>query len=136
VKALLDTNLYIDFLNEGRHAELVESRLGLVRYMSVVVVAELELGATTKNARVAVARLARTFERAGRLVVPSGDVWGRAGSVLRSLRTHGREIRRASLVNDMVIALTARDIGATLFSRDASDYLAIRRCIDFRYENV
>ena len=42
----------------------------------------------------------------------------------------GREHRRASLVHDVMIALTARDLGATVVTNDASDYAAIQQFVD------
>ena len=64
-------------------------------------------------------------------MAPSPAAWKRAGAVLRGLRSRGREVRRASLVNDMLIALTARDTGATVFTRDGSDFGVIRKLVDF-----
>lgn len=98
-RILIDTNVYIDFMNTGRAADAV---LGgeLIRYMSTVVLMEL------------------------------------AGMVLRKLKESGREIRRSSLVHDVLIALTARDIGATVFTSDASDYAAVRKHLDFSYEVI
>jgi predicted nucleic acid-binding protein len=134
-RVLLDTNLYISFMNTGAGEALV---LGpaMIRYMSTVVLMELEAGATTTAARRSVAQLARTFEKTGRLSAPSSAVWSRAGSVLRALRAQGREVRRASLVHDVLIALTARDIGATVLTQDAGDYAAIRKYVDFSYSAV
>lgn len=129
-RVLLDTNVYIAWMNAGEHEGLVVGS-GLVRHMSTVVLMELEAGATTLAARRAVNELSRAYERAGRLVVPSRDVWRRAGAVLRGLRSRGREIRRSSLVHDVLIALTARDIGASVFTNDASDFGAIRKVVDF-----
>jgi predicted nucleic acid-binding protein len=131
-RVLLDTNVYISFMNLGSHESLVLGP-GLVRHMSTVVLMELETGATTPAARRAVGQLARAFDRAGRLLPPSNAAWKRAGRVLRTLRSRGREIRHASLVHDVLIALTARDIGATVITNDASDYAAIRRLIDFSF---
>jgi predicted nucleic acid-binding protein len=54
-----------------------------------------------------------------------------AGLVLRALRMAGREVRRASLVNDVLIALTARTTGATLYTAAAEDFEAIRQVRDF-----
>lgn len=131
-RVLIDTNVYIAFMNERLYAEIV---LGpnVVRHMSSVVCMELEAGATNKRAQRAVAHLARTFERVGRLVVPSTAVWKSAGPLLRRLRGAGREVRRASLVNDVLIALTARDIGATVVTNDTSDFAIIRKHIDFSW---
>jgi predicted nucleic acid-binding protein len=47
----------------------------------------------------------------------------------------GREIRRASLVHDVLIAHTARALGATLFTAD-TDYEAIKTVLDFDLERV
>ena len=58
-------------------------------------------------------------------------VFEEAGAVLRTLRARGMEIRRASIVNDVVIAMSCRAIGATLYTADF-DYEAIRSARDFR----
>jgi predicted nucleic acid-binding protein len=134
-RVLIDTNVYIDFMNLGRASDVV---LGgdLIRYTSSVVLMELQAGATNPSARKAVAHLASAFERTNRLLPPSATAWKRAGIVLRKLRESGREIRRASFVHDLLIALTARDIGATVVTSDESDYGAIRKHLDFSFEAV
>ena len=98
--------------------------------MSSVVLMELEVGAGTLAARRAVKRLGAAFERTGRLVPPSPSAWRRTASALRGLQARGRELRRASLVHDVLIALTARELGATVLTRDASDYAEIQRLVD------
>jgi predicted nucleic acid-binding protein len=129
-RVLLDTNIYIDWMNTGEREDLVIGS-GLLRHMSSVVLMELEAGATTLAARHAVNELSRVYEKAGRLVLPTRAVWKRAGGVLRGLRSRGREIRRSSLVHDVWIALTARDIGASVITNDASDFSEIRKLVDF-----
>jgi predicted nucleic acid-binding protein len=57
------------------------------------------------------------------------------GRTLQRLREAGREVRRASLVNDVLIALSARSIGATLLTADA-DYEAIGAMVDFKLERI
>lgn len=134
-RVLLDTNLYISFMNRGQHDSLVLGP-GLVRHMSTVVLMELEVGASTLAAQRAVRGLARAFDKTGRLSAPSGAAWMRMGPTLRRLRSLGREIRRASLVNDVLIALTAREIGATLITNDDSDYAVIRKVVDFSFDAI
>lgn len=129
IRVLLDTNVYIDWMNAGGH-EAIAVGPGLVRYLSSVVLMELEVGANTLSARRAVKQIAAAFDKAGRIVPPSPAAWRRAGSVLRGLRARGREIRRASLVHDVMIALTARDLGAAVVTNDASDYAAIQQLVD------
>jgi predicted nucleic acid-binding protein len=131
-RVIIDTNVYIAFMNDERYADIV---LGpnVVRHMSSVVHMELEAGAATKSAQRTVTQLARSFERVGRLVPPSAKAWRSAGSILRRVRASGREVRRASLVNDVLIALTARDIGATIVTNDRSDFAVLRKHIDFSW---
>ena len=56
--------------------------------------------------------------------------------MLRALRLGGREVRQASLVNDVLIALTARSIRATLYTADAEDFEEIKRVRNFALEVV
>ena len=88
-RIILDTNVYIAFMNDGLHEGIVLGP-GSLRYMSSVVWMELEAGATTKRAQLAVARLARTFAATNRLIAPSPAVWASAGPLLRRLRSAGR----------------------------------------------
>lgn len=134
-KLLLDTNLYVDWFNHGRHEALVVGG-GFVRYLSSVVQMELRAGARTRPARRLLDRLVRAHAASGRLLAPSPPVFDDAGLVLQALRMAGREVRRASLVNDVLIALTARRLGATLYTGDGEDFKAIRRVRDFALEVV
>jgi predicted nucleic acid-binding protein len=129
-KLLLDTNLYVGWLNHGLH-ELLVVGPGFVRYLSSVVQMELRAGAATRPARRVLDQLIRVYTATARLATPSPTVFDEAGLVLRALRLAGREVRRASLVNDVLIALTARSIGATLYTADAEDFESIRRVRDF-----
>jgi predicted nucleic acid-binding protein len=134
-RTLLDTNIYIDWLNAGLHEDLVLGT-GRLRILSAVVLMELRAGATTRRAVSAVATLSKAYASAQRLVAPQAAVYAEAGKVLSRLRQDGREVRRASLVADTLIALTARSVGAVLVTRDASDFTAIRKHVDFTLETA
>ncbi len=125
-KVLIDTCVYIDWLNQGRHDEVMLGT-GIVRYLSAVVAVELRAGAQHRGARDAISALIRAYRSAGRLAVPSSEVFDRAGGVLRELKLAGREVRQASLCNDVLIALTARSIGASVATVNLDDFAAIRR---------
>ena len=107
-----------------------------MRYLSAVVQMELRVGAATRPARRLLDQLVHAHAASARLVAPSPPVFDEAGLVLRALRMAGREVRRASLVNDVLIALTARRLGATLYTGDAEDFEAIRGVRDFSLEVV
>jgi len=132
-KVLFDTCVYVDWLSQGRHEELMLGP-GLVRYLSAVVAMELRAGVSHRASRDAVTSLTRAYRSAGRLVVPSGEVFERAGAVLRQLKLAGREVRQASLCNDVLIALTARSIGAIVVTANVDDFAAIRRIETFAFE--
>jgi len=134
-RVILDTNLYVGWLNRGLHADLMLGP-GLVRYLSAVVHMELRVGATTRSARRALEQLARPYAAAGRLVAPRAGLFRDAGQVLQELPRKGRDVRRAALVNDLLIALTARDLGATVYTADAGDFEAMRAVRDFSLEVV
>jgi len=133
-KVILDTNLYIGWMNTGLHDELMLGP-GLVRYLSAVVSMELTIGATMLPARRALDQLLRAYRTSARFVVPDATIFDQTGRTLQQLREAGREIRRASLVNDVMIAHSARSIGATLFTSD-TDYEVIRELLDFKLEMV
>jgi predicted nucleic acid-binding protein len=97
---------------------------------------ELRTGAKTRPARRILDQLVRAHAASARLVAPTPGIFDEAGLVLQALRLAGREVRRASLVNDVLIALTARSIGATVYTADGDDFGAIRRVRDFALEIV
>jgi predicted nucleic acid-binding protein len=134
-RVMLDTNVYIDWIRAGEHEPWVVGG-ELVRHMSSVVLMELEAGARTAAAQRAVGLLGTTFARVGRLEQPTRAVWQRAGTILRKLRNSGLEVRRAALVHDVLIALTARAIGATLLTRDESDHTAIRKLVGHSFSAI
>jgi predicted nucleic acid-binding protein len=134
-KLLLDTNVYVGWFNHGLHETLLVGP-GFVRYLSSVVQMELRVGAVTRPARRLLDQLVRTHAASARIIAPTPPVFDEAGLVLRALRVAGREVRQASLVNDVLIALTARRLGATLYTGDAEDFEAIRGVREFSLEVV
>jgi len=134
-KVVLDTNVYIDWINRALHeGHMVGS--GAIRYLSAVVVMELRAGARSPAGRSAIDRLVRAYAAGDRLIPPSQAVFERAGSVLRRCKLAGREVRSAAFVNDVLIALTARSIGATVVTSNLGDFEAIRQIDAFALEKA
>ena len=134
-KVVLDTNIYIDWLNQGLREGLMLGP-GLVRYLSAVVVMEHRAGAHARAGRLSIDHLARVYGASDRLIAPPQAVFDRAGSVLRRLKLAGHEVRSASFVNDVLIALGARAIGATVVTANFSDFVAIREIVPFALERA
>jgi predicted nucleic acid-binding protein len=131
-RVVIDTNLYIDWLNVGRHETVLFQR-NAVKYLSAVVVLELYAGAFLPRDRRVVRSVVAAFDRVDRVLVPSGSIYEDAGHVLRALqRSRGDQATRSrSLVNDVLIALSARSIGATVVTNNARDFTAIREVRPF-----
>lgn len=131
-RVVFDSDLYIDWINVGSREELLLGRW-FARYMSTVVLLELQAGALDPAAAKAVGDLYRAFTRTGRLISPSPESYWRAGSVLRVLqRRHGFDLRtRFRLVNDCLIALSSRQVGATVITRNRRDFRLIQQVVPF-----
>ena len=131
-RVVFDSDLYIDWIEAGLHEGLMLDR-SLIQYLSTVVLLELQAGALTTSSADTVATLHKTFDRTGRLLVPSSETYWRAGSALRALQVrHKINLRRRiRLTNDCLVALSTRQIGATLLTRNARDYQLIHQVVPF-----
>ncbi len=135
-KHLIDSDLYIDLI-QSRAAlpivrELYESAAPGI-YFSSIVIQELLAGARGPGARSQVETLYRPFERAGRIVTPTHSHWKATGDMLAKALTLRPDLRNKlpSLVNDCLLALSARSIGATLYTRNRDDFMLLKRLRSF-----
>ena len=132
MKYLLDTNVYLRATRSARHREEFKRSffpLLPVTMLSAVVIYELSVDAATRATRVALAEFVEPMVQAGRLVTPTYETWERAAAVVS--RIHAREPDRRSklpaLLNDVLIALSARQIGAAVVTFNREDFELIRR---------
>ena len=125
-RLVVDTNVYIDWINDRRHEDVL-FRPRTVKYLSAVVLMELLAGASSTRDRRLVASVETAYKKARRLLAPSPSVFVDAGTVLCRLRTErGFQLSSSNtIVNDVLIALSARSIGATVVTRNERDYRAI-----------
>jgi len=127
--AVLDTSVYVDNFRSGRFESELLSLPFLVR-VSAVVVAELARGARSRRERRFVEQLASGFS----LVTPNDRDWVSSGRLVRKLADrHGFEIQKLRELHfDVLIALTARRLGANLITCNAGDFQAIREFLSFK----
>jgi predicted nucleic acid-binding protein len=132
-RLVIDTNVYVDWINRRRHEGVLFER-ETVKYLSAVVLMELRAGAFSQRDRRLLQRLETAFERAGRVLVPSRSVFAEAGDALRRLQVdRGYSIGAShSIANDVLIALSARSIGAAVVTQNERDYRAIQAVRPFR----
>ena len=135
---VFDTNAYVAALREGVNGPaFARLRERAPRtFLASVVSAELRAGATDRTGRLAVHELVDQFDRRGRVVTPDARSWNLAGDVLGDLRRcePGLRDKIASLWNDALIALSARQIGASIVTDNMSDFELLRRSVRFDLE--
>jgi predicted nucleic acid-binding protein len=122
-KVLLDTNVFVDYLRVGLHTEWVFGRVGnTIRFLSAVVLMELRLGADTPRRKRAVDRIKNAFPP-GRLIAPAPQLFDHAGRLFHTLYGDGSGVGdRLGPLNDLLIALTARQIGATVVTGNLNEF--------------
>ncbi|ODS34239.1 MAG: PIN domain protein [Candidatus Scalindua rubra] len=135
-KLLLDTDLYIEFLRRGTYHKLIRDVYAYETpgiYFSSVVIQELLAGAIGKAGRKNVETLYQPFESAGRIVTPTHNNWKEAGDILSLLRIKRKDLRTKIpvLINDILIALSARNIGATVYTSNIGDFQTIKEILTF-----
>ena len=132
-RVVIDTNIYIDWFNEGRH-EAVLFRREAVKYLSAVVLMELSAGTFSVRDRRLVKEVTAAFAKTGRILAPTASIYEEAGEVLRRLQAfRGYTMAGAyGLTNDVLIALSARSIGATVITQNERDFAAIQAIRPFK----
>jgi predicted nucleic acid-binding protein len=134
-KFALDTNVYADATSApGAAAPLGQFlRTYLARtYLSAVVIQELCVGARTP-AQVTALRdgIVAPFERRRRVVTPSSAAFWECGRVLADMVAREGVVyaeTNRSLVNDVLLAVSCREHGITLVTRD-TDFGRIARYV-------
>ncbi|MBI5101592.1 MAG: type II toxin-antitoxin system VapC family toxin [Nitrospirae bacterium] len=135
IKAVLDTSVYIPFLRDGiMHPHFPEDFVSPLLYMSSVVISELFAGAHDSQSIKLLDKLYQTFQDVGRLIVPNDKDWRQTGGIIAKCRKkYGYDSTYLSrLQNDILIACSARRIGAFVLTKNEKDFVRIREFLDFR----
>ena len=114
MKYLLDTNVYLEaFRSEDKQARFRKTFFPLLpaTFLSAVVAYELSVNAQDRRTPTLLKEFIHPMERMGRVVTWRSKLPG--------------------LLNDILIALCARQIGALLFTYNRADFRLIRRHIGF-----
>lgn len=133
-KVIIDTSIYIPFINAGISHPILELEYGTpLFYMSAVVIEELYAGAFDTISVKLLDRMYETYENLGRLVVPEASDWQKTGKVVAKLgQKYGFEEKFLSkTMNDVLIAFSARRIGAIVVTNNTKDFLRIKEYVDF-----
>jgi len=126
--AIFDTSVYIDNLRSGRFKQEILELKFVVR-LSAVVLAELARGARSREMKRFVDDLGKNL----RIIAPNEREWIQSGRIVSRLVAAKRfDIHKTREIHfDVLIALTARRIGACLITCNVDDFTAIREFLDF-----
>jgi predicted nucleic acid-binding protein len=132
---VFDTTVYIAAIRGGVFGpvyRMLQDKLPRT-YLASVVSAELLAGATDPGARRAVLDFIRRAHQVRRLVTPGAGDWERAGEHLGEIRRKEPHLRSKipALWNDVLIALCARQVGATVVTQNVRDFELLRRFLRF-----
>ena len=141
MKYILDTNVYLFAIKSEAGAEFFTPRffpLIFRTYITSVVIEELYAGALDMQAVRLVERYVRALERTRRIVTPTFQDWKDAGKLGAQLTRQepGRKSKVQHMLNDILIALCARQIGATVCTFNREDFALIRRYQPFSLETL
>ena len=127
--ALLDTSVYIENFRTGRFTLPLLRSAWIIR-CSAVVLHELRRGARSALELQFVNELARKI----RIITPTESHWLESADILSQIRKRkGYDAHKLrDLAFDVLIALSARDIGATLITCDQQDFAEIRKHVLFK----
>jgi len=132
VPIVLDTNVYLFAMKSAEGASFFERHFlpaVFQTYLSSIVVEELYAGALDAGAVRLVERHVGALERAGRVLTPTFQEWKEAGKLIAriTLKEPGQKPKIQQMLNDVLLALSARRIGADLFTFNREDFELIRR---------
>ncbi|HKZ57358.1 MAG TPA: PIN domain-containing protein [Thermodesulfovibrionales bacterium] len=127
IKKVIDTNIFIDRFSSPDLYRGIFLSSGIV-YLSSIVLMELRAGVHTKQAVRAIDEMFDFFRQVGRIWVPSITDYEKAGEIISKLQvSKGYNIKKsASITNDCLIAASVRSMGATLYTKNKKDFMAIQ----------
>lgn len=133
-KIIIDTNIYIDFYNTGKFKEFIfQKRYPEIIYVSSIVIMELLAGAFSRSDIAIVNNLIKIARASNKIITPTQHDYIDSGKILAKLQSEkGYDLKKSyHITNDVLIALSARRIGATLFTQNKKDFETIKEFKDF-----
>lgn len=125
MKVLFDTNIYINWIREKKHSEVMLD-VYTQKYLSNYVLMELWAGTKTKQASRIIEKLQKPYLKAGRVITLNTNHFITIGQILSDIpSTQKSKIKNAGFINDLCIGLSALAIGAKFFTTNKSDFKII-----------
>lgn len=129
MKVLFDTNIYINWIRERKHSEIMLD-VYTQKYLSNYVLMELWAGAKTKQGGRIIEKLQKPYLKAGRIITLNTNHFITVGQILSDMpNKYKAYIKNAGFVNDLCIGLSALAIGAKFFTTNKTDFKIIKSFI-------
>ena len=128
---MLDTNIYIANFRSGVYQKLLDAPSD---YLSTIVLSELYIGATQSQKREIRSSIEKRYAKKNRIVLPTRSDYNALSDILQRLKGQ-LDIKQRGIVFDVMIALTARRVKATLITEDVHFEIikaVMRQYRDFR----
>jgi predicted nucleic acid-binding protein len=137
---LIDSNVYIQAFTVAAFGQALQEfhRARLPRLvLSAVVASELLVGARTPEHERALRRgFIEPFRARRRLHTPAWSTWNLATGIDRRLRRRPAFrslLQQRSFFHDILIAATARELGATIVTLNTADFALLSGLVDIRF---
>jgi len=134
-RAVPETSFLIEHFRKGT---VQEAFLDLTRYyhiaFSAVVLMELRAGAFDPKEQKLIDRITRNFT----VLTVSERQWSVCGEIMMKLRRDKKidHERIKGLLADILLAVSVRDTGAVLITKNEKNFKLIREVYDFKYVTV
>jgi predicted nucleic acid-binding protein len=137
---LIDSNVYIHGFRDSAFGETLrqfhQKHLPHL-VLSAVVAHELLVGAANATRERSLRRgLVEPFQSRQRLHVPARQTWEMAAKIdlrLRKRMNLESKLQTRSFANDLLIAASARELGAVILTENSADFSIIASVLDIRF---
>ena len=127
MKVLFDSNVYISWIREYKHKDIMLSPY-TQKYLSSIVLMELWAGCKTKKSIRLIENLQGPYLKTKRIVTPSVKNYILAGQIISDLPVNYKNKKKdSSFINDIIIAVTAFSTGSILYTENESDFKIINK---------
>jgi len=135
-KIIIDTGVYIDLFNRGQHKEIVNPFQHLT-YLAYPVLHELWMGLKGRQEIRLLTAWRDRFIQLQRIIVPTVASLVLIGEACLELKKAGKlDPTHPKHYNDVAISAAARQIGATVITKNAKAFQIIQSVIDFDFERL
>lgn len=133
-KIIIDTGVYIDLFNRGANREIINP-FQHITYLAYPVLHELWMGLQDRQEIRQLTAWRDRFIQLQRIIVPTVASLVQIGEACLQLKKAGKlDPTHPKHYNDVAISAAARQIGATVITKNAKDFKIIQSVINFDFE--